>query len=433
MFLLISEDVGMITAFAGLLIGVFVIIFYMRNKLFKERVKSFQTQNELLQRELAQEKQLSLSFHQEKTHLLQTITQLETEYKNLRVRYDEHNENHQSMQEKFENLAQKILNEKTQKFDKQHKEGIKEILEPLKEKIKHFEERVERTHKEGLEKHYALKEQISGLKDLNEKMTNEANSLARALRGDSKTQGNWGELILDSILEKSGLQKDREYFVQESHSIGGGKSLRPDVVIHLPANKCLIIDSKVSLKAYDLFVNSLDDFEKKTALKAHGLSIKQHIDSLSLKNYQQLYQMESPDFVLMFVPIDSAFSAALSVQTDMYAYAFDKNVVIVTPSTLLATLKTVDSMWRNEKQQKYALEIASEAGKMYDKFVSFVGDLESLGKRIDQTKDAYQDTLRKLTYGKGDLITRAQKIKTLGAKTTKNLNSDRLITREKKE
>ena len=319
----------------------------------------------------------------------------------------------------FENVAAKLLEEKTEKFDKEQKKSLEIVLNPLKEKIKIFEEKVEKSNQDSIERHSALRTQIFTLKELNERMSTDANNLTRALKGDSKTQGNWGELILESILEKSGLEKDREYFVQSSFTNEDGRRLRPDVVIHLPQNKKMIIDAKASIKAYEQLVNTTDEQEQKKFIKEHAASVKAHVDNLSSKNYQGIGEIESPDFVLMFIPIDTAFSAALAENPNLYTYAFEKNIVIVTPATLLATLKTVDTMWKNEKQQRYAVEIAEEAGKMYDKFSALVDDLVSLGKRIDQTKDHYQESMKKLYHGRGDLITRAEKLKSLGVKVKK--------------
>ena len=323
----------------------------------------------------------------------------------------------------FKEIANQLLEEKSKQFDVEHKKGLAEVLSPLKEKIKSFEEKVEVSNKDSIARHSSMKEQISGLRMLNEKMSQEAINLTNALKQDTKAQGNWGELILESILEKSGLVKDREFFIQHSLKNEEGKTMRPDVVIDLPGNKKIIIDSKVSLKAYEQLINAEEKAGQNTALKAHLISIKNHIDGLASKNYHNLYQIASPDFVLMFVPIETAFSIAINKDKELYAYAFNKNIVIVTPSTLLATLKTVESLWQNEKQQKYALEIATEAGKMYDKFVNFVSDLEAVGQRIDQSQAAYQDTLKKLRTGNGNLISKAEKIKGLGAKASKSLEA----------
>lgn len=321
----------------------------------------------------------------------------------------------------FKNLANQLLEEKAKKFDEEQKRGLNEVLNPLKEKIKNFEDKIEVSNKESLARHVSLKEQLVGLRDLNEKMTTEASNLTRALKQDTKTQGAWGELILESILDKSGLRKDSEYFIQQSLRDSNGKLFRPDVIIDLPDGKKIMIDSKVSLTAYERFINANNDDEMILAAKENALSIKKHIDGLSAKNYHDLYAIESPDFVLMFIPIETAFSAALKQNSDLYLYAFDKNIVVVTPSTLLATLKTVDSLWQNDKQQKNALAIASEAGKMYDKFASFVNDMEIIGKRIGQTQHAFDESMRKLHSGSGNLISRADKLKKLGAKANKNL------------
>ena len=348
---------------------------------------------------------------------LSTIKNLEEQLQHLRG--DE-----ERLKQQFQVLAQDILESKAKKFDEDHRKGLKDLLEPLKEKIAFFEKRVEKTNIDQLERSSQLREQLKHLKELNAAMTNEARNLTRALKGDVRTQGSWGELILESILERSGLEKGREYVVQESITTKENKRLRPDVIIHLPDGKRIIIDSKVSLTAYEEFVNAEDETTRETSLQAHILSLRSHITNLSRKNYHDLYKMESPDFVLMFIPIETAFSVALNKHGDLYQSAFDQNIVIVTPSTLLATLKTVDSMWRNEKQNRYALKIAEEAGKMYDKFALLAQDLESLGKRIDQTRIAYDDSMKKLQFGRGNLVSRAEKLRKLGAKASKSLPKD---------
>ena len=411
---------------SGVIILALLVIFYFilnsRTQLLKKEVSNIEAQKNMLLTEFQQERGLLSEIKLEKEGLLQENARLESDLRNLRLKYEEYVQDTDKLQQRFENLANKILDDKSKKFDETHKKGLRDLLDPLKDKIKSFEERVEKTNKESIERNSALKQQILGLKELNERMSKETVNLTQALKGSSKTQGNWGELILESILEKSGLEKDREYFIQATFTDDEGKKLRPDVIISLPDDKKLIIDSKVSLKAYEVFVNAEDEEAQQSALKAHSLSVKQHIDGLAAKNYHDIYAIESPDFVLMFIPIDTAFSAALSFNQDLYSYAFDKNIVVVTPATLLATLKTVDTMWKNNKQQRYAFEIADEAGKMYDKFTSLVEDLVGLGKRIDMAKATYEDSMKKLHYGKGDLITRAEKIKKLGAKANKDLN-----------
>jgi len=306
----------------------------------------------------------------EKEILNQELARKNTEYENLQsqsLKRDEELEQRQEQLRKdFELLATKILDEKTEKFTLQNKENIKNILNPLQEKIQVFEKKVEDTQKESISMHSALKEQLLGLKDLNQQMSKEATNLTRALKGDSKMQGNWGELVLERVLEKSGLEKDREYFVQQSFKLDDGSRVLPDVVLHLPDNKRMIIDSKVSLTDYERLVNAEDD-DKALHLKAHVNSIKKHVDQLSDKNYQDLYDIESPDFVLMFIPIEPAFAIAVNDDNSLYNKAFEKNIVIVTPSTLLATLRTIDSMWNNAKQQQNAIEIAQPAGAKKEK------------------------------------------------------------------
>ena len=323
----------------------------------------------------------------------------------------------------FKNIAQQLLEEKSKSFATSQKKELNDVLAPLKERIQHFENKVDSTNKESIARHATLKEQIVGLSDLNKQMSLEAQQLTKALTQDNKAQGNWGELILESILDKSGLEKGREYRLQESLTNDEGKTYRPDVIIDLPDGKKIIIDSKVSLKAYNQFVNPTPEADSKIALKAHCISLQKHIEGLAAKNYHDLYRIESPDFVMMFVPIETAFSAALSTQPDLYTFAFEKNIVIVTPSTLLATLKTVETLWRNDKQQRNAIGIATEAGKMYDKFAALVDDLNKIGQRISQTQEAYTDSMKKLHTGKGNLLTRAEKLKRLGAKANKTLPS----------
>lgn len=256
---------------------------------------------------------------------------------------------------------------------------------------------------------------------MNQQMSKETINLTKALKGDSKSQGNWGELVLERVLEKSGLEKDREYFVQQSFVQDGGRRLLPDVVIHLPDSKKMIIDSKVSLTAYEQYINEEDENLRGTHLKEHLNSLKRHIEQLSAKKYEDLYEIESPDFVLLFVPIETAFSVATNEDTSIYNRAFEKNIVIVTPSTLLATLRTIDTMWTNEKQQRNAIEIARQAGALYDKFNGLLQDLIAVGKRIDDSKKEYSNAMNKLVEGRGNLIVSVEKLKKMGAKAKKAL------------
>lgn len=298
---------------------------------------------------------------------------------------------------------------------------MKNILSPLQDKIHLFEKKVEDTHKESIDYHAALRQQILGLREMNEQMSKETLNLTKALKGDSKMQGNWGELVLERVLEKSGLEKDREYFVQQSHTNDEGQRVFPDVVINLPDGKKMVVDSKVSLTAYEKYINEEDEMLRIAFLKEHVNSIRRHVEQLGEKNYHDLYQIESPDFVLLFIPIEPAFAIALNEDTALYNKAFERNIVIVTPSTLLATLRTIDSMWANQKQQENAYEIARQAGALYDKFEGFVADLVKVGNKIKDSKTEYDNAMNKLVDGKGNLITSVERLKKMGAKAKKSL------------
>ena len=363
-------------------------------------------------------------YRDEREGLNLELVQKNTEFENLQQqnlkRDQELEERQKQLRNDFELLANKILEEKSEKFTLQNKENIKQILTPLQEKIQGFEKKVEDTQIRSVKMHSALEAQLKGLKDLNQQMTKEATNLTKALKGDSKIQGNWGELVLERVLEKSGLEKDREYYLQQNFTLDDGSRVLPDVVLHLPDNKRMIIDSKVSLTDYERLVNVEDD-DKAIYLKAHVHSIKRHVDQLSDKNYQDLYDIESPDFVLLFIPIEPAFAVAINEDNSLYNKAFEKNIVIVTPSTLLATLRTIDTMWNNEKQQQNAIEIARQAGALYDKFEGLVKDLTGVGKKIDAAKTDYSAAMNKLVDGRGNLITSVEKLKKMGAKAKKAL------------
>ncbi|SHI29036.1 DNA recombination protein RmuC [Algibacter luteus] len=401
----------------------------------EERQNQMQLTIEELKQNLSKIESEREEIRREKDFLNTELARKNSEYENLQElnlkRDKELEERQEQLRKDFELLATKILEEKSEKFTLQNKENIKNILNPLQEKIKTFEEKVDLTQKESISMHSALKEQLLGLKDLNQQMTKEATNLTRALKGDSKMQGNWGELVLERVLEKSGLEKDREYFVQQSFTLENGSRVLPDVVLHLPDGKKMIIDSKVSLTDYERLVNA-DDEDKDRFLKAHVNSIRKHVDQLSEKNYQDLYDIESPDFVLMFIPIEPAFAVVVNEDNSIYNKAFEKNIVIVTPSTLLATLRTIDSMWNNEKQQQNAIEIARQAGALYDKFEGLVSDLTGVGKKIDAAKSDYSAAMNKLVEGRGNLITSVEKLKKMGAKAKKSL-PEAIIKRAEEE
>ncbi|RMB61045.1 DNA recombination protein RmuC [Dokdonia sinensis] len=367
----------------------------------------------------------------EKDFFQNELTARNVAFENLESRMNEKTEELEKLQEKFtkdfEIVAQKILDDKSNKFTLQNKQNLDIILKPLQEKIQHFEKRVEETNKEAIDRTSALREQIKGLTALNEQMSKEANNLTKALKGDSKTQGNWGELVLERVLEKSGLEKDREYFLQQSFTNEDGNRVLPDVVIHLPDNKKMIVDSKVSLRAYERYVNEEDPHLRDGHLKEHVNALKRHVVQLGAKNYHDLYQIESPDFVLLFIPIEPAFAIAINSDNQLYNQAFEKNIVIVTPSTLLATLRTIDSMWNNEKQQQNALEIATQAGRLYDQFVNLTDDLIKVGNQLRTVQGSYDGTMKKLT-GQGNLIKKVEKLKKLGIKQKKHIN-EKLVER----
>ena len=325
----------------------------------------------------------------------------------------------------FSNIANKILEEKSAKFTLQNQTNLDNILNPLKANIKSFEEKVDKVYKvEALERS-ELKGVIFQLMDQSKQIQTDANNLTKALKGDNKKQGNWGEVILERVLESSGLVKDREYRTQTSLNNADGARLQPDVVIDLPDHKNLIVDAKISLVAYEKMVSAESEEEKITFLKQHIASVKAHIDGLASKNYQNLYQINSPDFVLLFMPIESTFSITIQADTELFNYAWNKKVVIVSPTTLLATLRTIASIWKVDRQNKNVFEIAEEAGALYDKFVGFLEDMDKIGKHIGMTQKAHEDAFKKLQYGSGNLIGKVEKIKKLGAKTksTKQIDS----------
>lgn len=333
---------------------------------------------------------------------------------------------HEKFKLEFENIASRILKQNTLEFSENNQKSINEVITPLRQKIEAFEKTVSETYQKGLKDQVDLRAEIRNLHDLNLKLSEEANNLTRALRSDSKKQGNWGELVLERLLERSGLIKGEEYIVQESYRNDKGDLIRPDVVINLPENKHIIIDSKVSLTAYESFINADNDEEKGRFLKAHVESVRDHIKSLAEKNYQLTEKLDTPDFVLLFLPMESAFSLAMQQQADLFSFAWERKIVIVSPTTLLATLMTVGSIWKHEKQTRNALEIARQGGRLYDKFVSFLSDLENLGRQIDRAQATYAEAHKKLSSGTGNIIGKVRILQELGAKTSKEIPHDYL-------
>ena len=326
-----------------------------------------------------------------------------------------------TLSDQFKNLANDILEEKSKRFAEQNQQNLDTLLKPLQEKLTDFRKQVDDTYQSEARERFALKQEVEKLAGLNIKMTDETRALTNALKGESKTQGDWGELVLETILENSGLRKGEEYLVQDSHTIDDGSRLQPDVVIRLPESKHLVIDSKVSITAYTRYIQADDDATKTAELNNHVLSIKQHIQGLSAKNYQDLYGVGSIDFVLMFIPIEPAFLAAMRHAPDIYQEALKKNIVMVCPSTLLATVRTVAHLWRQEHQNRNAQEIARQCAMLYDKFVGFVEDLDKVGQRLEQAQVSYGDAIGKLKTGRGNLIRTAENVKKIGVKPNKSL------------
>ena len=428
----------MVTQVIFLIIGIAVglaIGFFAFNKkkddsgqlVSDEKVKAAEAIGDTLRRELQSYKEEMAQERSKSESLLIKLSGLQTENSNLVQKLAEQKTQLEDIQaqftKEFENLANKILDDKSKKFTEQNETQLRNILDPLKDRIRDFEKRVNETHNESAIERSALKEQLGIMAKMNQRMSEEALNLTKALKGDSKKQGNWGELILEKVLEKSGLTKGREYDVQQSFTMEDGSRLQPDVVINLPDSKSLIVDSKVSLVAYERYVSADDDDKavQEVYLKEHINSIRSHIKGLSGKNYQNLYGIGSPDFVLLFIPIEPAFILSISSDNDLYNDAFDKNVVLVSPTTLLATLRTIANVWKQEYQSQNAMEIAKQGADMYDKFVSFTEDLIKVGKLMDDSKKTYSEAMNKLYDGKGNLVRRAENMKKLGIKASKQL------------
>jgi len=320
----------------------------------------------------------------------------------------------------FENIATKILKERADEFSLSNHKNLSEILNPLKEKIQLFEKKVDETYDKELRDKISLREEVRKLTELNTRISQEANNLTQALKGDVKKQGNWGEVILERVLERSGLTRGQEYQREEVVEGADYSVQRPDVIIHLPDNKHIIIDSKVSLVAYERFVSAENEEHSATHLKLHISSLRSHVKLLSEKNYQNAQNLNTPDFVLMFVPIEASFSVAVQGDGELFSYAWERKIVIVSPTTLLATLRTISSIWKQENQTKNALEIARLSGALYDKFIGFTEDMVKIKTNIDRTSNAYDDAVKKMKDGSGNIIRTAEKIKELGAKTGNN-------------
>lgn len=431
---------------AGLLIGGIIGWYYAKSKfnyvspfsveeyvsmsndklVLEQKVNDLRSAVEDFKRESYTSREKATSFNIE-------ISRLETVNKGLSEKLEsqkaELEDLHKKIKEQFENIASKIIFDNSRMIQQQHSDKLTDILNPLKEKIEKFETTVSTTHKESIRENQSLKEQLKLLQEMNKSIGDEARNLTAALKGQVKTQGNWGEVILETILERSGLVKDREYTVQSSMTSDEGRRLQPDVLIRLPENKTIIIDSKVSLVAYERYANADSPEERALAIKEHIISLRRHIKGLGEKKYQQLYDIKTLDFVLLFMPIEPAFSAAIQHDPELFNEAFEHNIVIVSTSTLLATLRTIAHLWKLEYQNKNALEIARQGGALYDKFVGLLADFEKVGDQIEMSHRSWESAKNKLATGKGNLINAVQKIKNLGANASKSIPANYLDDR----
>lgn len=431
-----------------LLVGILVVLFVVCMFLFwkngqnipLERFDILQKDKQQVELELATVRQQVNSFSTENVALKQALDKERNERYALERTLEGTNAYLQAQQEKFQEqkqeivaiktqfnsdfqvMANKILEEKSQKFTALNQQHLGQILDPLKDRIKSFEERVEKTHTQEAAERNVLKGVVEQLMQQSIAIKNEANSLSKALKGDTKKQGNWGEVILERVLERSGLTKDQEYRLQVSMLDDQGRRLQPDAIIDLPDDKQLIVDSKVSLVAYERVINADDEAERALYLKQHIQSVENHVKELSAKNYQNLYGIHSPDFVMLFMPIESALSLAVMQKPDLFSDAWDRRVVIVSPSTLLATLRTIAAIWKQERQNRNVLEIAREAGALYDKFVGFLQDMQHIQTHLDKASEKYEDAMRKLSSGPGNVVRKIEQLKTLGAKANKQID-----------
>jgi DNA recombination protein RmuC len=417
---------------ASLIVGAVVGWLFARTKFSSQQHQSLsaisveQEKNKNLQLQVTEFK---IQLEAAQTKILKLNTELastEADYRNLQEKLQDQKKELESIHDKFsvqfKNLANDILEEKTKKFTEQNRSSLFDLLKPLGEKIQDFEKKVEDTHRDSVIRNAALREQLENLQKLNVQMTREAENLTRALKGDSKMQGAWGEFILESILEKSGLEKDREYFIQESFTTPEGR-FRPDVIIRLPESRHVIIDSKVSLTSYNNFVNASTDDDRVAALKGHLLSIRQHMKNLGDKNYQKnIIADNSLDFIIMFIPIEPAYILAIQSEKALYEEALDRRIVFVSPTLLIPSLQLIKNVWKQEYQNRHVLDIATKAGDLYDKFVGFTEDLIRLGQLMDSSKKFYEESMKKLSVGSGNLVRRVEELKKLGAKAGKTID-----------
>ena len=423
---------------AGLALGlVFFLVYFIRQRRsgqeeltqLTEKLQLLEQENHSLAKEIELLRQGTLKSSELEMELREKLLQSETEgaristqnkelERRLKEQASEQVETARQMQEKFENLANRIFEQKSAKFSELNQEKIKTVLQPLDKDIREFRKKVEDLHEKDAHRHVALREFVSGLQQAQNQLSEDARNLTRALKGDSKKQGDWGEFILERALEASGLTKNQEFSMQSSFD---GK--RPDAIIFLPGERQLIIDAKVSLTAYERSISAESEEERKKALKEHLVSVRKHIDELSAKDYSAIEELTCPDFTLLFIPIEPAFGAALAEDPELYQYAFDRKIALITASTLMATIKTVSNLWKLEKQNKHAQDIAKRAGLLFDKFTGFLGNLEEVGKSLNKAVGAHERAVGQLSTGPGNLIGQAEKLKVMGVRTKKDIPS----------
>ena len=416
----ISVDV-IAYSLAGLVVGLGALVAYILKQRGTTSVRdSLEAENRLLKEDMERAKQVEYSLREElrksDAERVEKATLNDELNKKLESQIAEQEKNAKQMQERFENLANKILDQKSAKFTESNKENIKSLLEPLDKDIRNFRKKVEDIHEKDLSQQASLKEFLGNLQQAQAQLSEDARNLTTALKGDSKKQGDWGEFILERTLEASGLVKGLEFSMQESFD-----RQRPDAIIRLPEDRAIVVDAKVSLTAYERSIGTDDEELKKQALKEHLQSLKKHVDELSDKDYSAIEEINTPDFVLLFIPIEPAFGAALTLDPDLYQYAFERKIVLVTSSTLMATIKTVANLWKLEKQNKHAHDIARRAGLLYDKFVGFLTSIEDVGKALGKASEAHDKAVSQLSTGPGNLVGQVEKLKAMGIRTKKEL------------
>jgi DNA recombination protein RmuC len=394
----------------------------------KNDLTKYEAENNFLIKQLEETKTSFSNKDSENKELIAKLSISETNLSNLNEKLEtnkaELEQLHNKFTLEFENLANKVLEEKSQKFSELNKKQIDAIINPFNENLKEFKQTVKDTYEKGMKERTELGAELKHIQELNQKLSVEANNLTKALKGDVQKQGRWGEMILEKILESSGLEKDKHFRTQDSFTLSDGRRQRPDAVVYLPENKHIIIDSKVSLVAYEKYVNSDNEEEKKQFLKEHITSVRAHIKDLADKDYINSLGLENPEYILMFVPIEASLGLTVSNDNQIFTEAWDKRVVIVSPSTLIATLMTVNAIWKQTMQTENALLIADRGGKLYEKFIGFVDDLKAVGVSIEKANKEYEKAMSKLSEGSGNLVRQAEMLKELGAKTTKSIDKE---------